>query len=117
MQPPDAPQSNPYSSPTQPQPQWGPQPVTGDATGGLIPYKNPQALIAYYVGIFALFPCLALVLGPIAVVLGIIGFNRYRQTPIIHGAVHAWIGIVLGGVSFLLNLLVLILVLVGSAVG
>src|SRR5687768_16705809 len=106
---------NPYSSPQQAaKPPLAQQPVTGDATGGIIPYKNPAALTAYYVGIFALFPCLALLLGPIAVVLGVIGFNRYRQTPIISGAVHAWIGIILGGGSFLLNLVVLILVIIGS---
>jgi len=104
---------NPYSSPQQPQPIQ--QPVTGDATGGIIPYKNPPALIAYYTGVFALFPCLALILGPIAVVLGIIGFSRYLKTPIIAGAVHAWIGIILGGGSFLLNLVILILVIIASA--
>ena len=34
-----------------------------DATGGLIPYKNPHALIAYYLGLFSLFPCLGLFAG------------------------------------------------------
>ena len=36
---------------------------TGDATGGIIPYKNPPALIAYYCGIFSLLPCIGLVAG------------------------------------------------------
>jgi len=34
--------------------------TAGDNTGGLIPYKNPKALIAYYLGIFSLFPLLGL---------------------------------------------------------
>jgi hypothetical protein len=35
--------------------------VTADSTvGGLIPYKNAQALWAYYLGIFALIPCIGI---------------------------------------------------------
>jgi len=33
-----------------------PRPNEGDATGGIIPYKNPKALIAYYLGIFSGLP-------------------------------------------------------------
>ncbi len=46
----------------------------GDATGGLIPYKNPPALIGYYFGIFSLIPGLGLVLGAIGV--RILGFPK-----------------------------------------
>src|SRR3989442_1081509 len=38
----------------------------------LIPYTNPKALIAYYLGIFGLIPCLGAILGPAALVLGIL---------------------------------------------
>ena len=41
----------------------------GDATGGIIPYKNGPALMAYYLGIFSLIPCLGLVLAIPAFVL------------------------------------------------
>ena len=68
-----------------------------DATGGLIPYKNPHALIAYYLGLFSLFPCLGLLLAIPALILGIMGLKRYKANPIIRGSVHAWIGIVMGG--------------------
>jgi hypothetical protein len=37
--------------------------LEGDATGGIIPYKNPSALIAYYCGLFSLFPILGVFLG------------------------------------------------------
>lgn len=29
----------------------------GDSTGGVIPYKNMPALIAYYCGVFSILPC------------------------------------------------------------
>jgi GYF domain 2 len=74
----------------------------GDATGGLIPYKNPHALIAYYLSIFSLVPCLGLPLGIAAVVLGVLGLKKYRRNPVISGLAHSWIGIILGGVTSLL---------------
>lgn len=65
----------------------------GDATGGVIPYKNPKALIAYYLGIFSL---LIFPLGIAAIVLGILGLRDRKRNPVIKGSVHAWIGVVLG---------------------
>ncbi len=79
--------------------------VTGDATGGLIPYKNPLALIGYYTGIASLIPVLGFVTGPIALVLGIMGLIRRARQPAIRGAVHAWIAIILGGGSFIVHLI------------
>jgi hypothetical protein len=68
----------------------------GDATGGIIPYKNPPALISYYFGVFSLIPFLGILLGIAAVILGIIGLKRKNKNPIIKGTVHAWIGIICG---------------------
>src|SRR6185436_2595410 len=84
--------------------------VTGDATGGVIPYKNPAALIAYYCGIFSIIPCFGVLLGIPAVVLGIVGLVQRRKNPVIKGSVHAWIGIILGG---LMSLLWITLMVVG----
>lgn len=75
---------------------------------GIIPYKNPPALMAYYFGVFALAPCLGLFLGPAAFVSGIIGLKRARLHPEQKGKVHAWIGIVLGLLCSLVNLALLI---------
>jgi hypothetical protein len=73
----------------------------------VIPYKNPHALIAYYVGIFCLLCCITpLPLGVLPLVLGIIGLQKRAQNPVIKGSVHAWIGIVLGGISALCSILV-----------
>lgn len=71
----------------------------GDVTGGLIPYKNPKALAAYYCGIFSLIPCLGLILGPIALVLGVLGLRHRSMYPTAAGAVHAIVGIVLGSLA------------------
>jgi hypothetical protein len=69
----------------------------------VIPYKNPKALIAYYLGIFGLIPCLGLILGPAAIVLGIMGL-RYKAThPRAKGTAHAIVGIVLGSLETLAN--------------
>ena len=69
----------------------------GDSTGGLIPYKNPSALIAYYCGLFSLFPVLGLFLGIAGFVLGIKGLRYRNHHPEVRGSVHAWIGIIMGG--------------------
>jgi hypothetical protein len=91
-----------------------PMPVTamsGDSSrdaaplSGIIPYKNPPALMAYYFGVFALAPCLGLLLGPAAFVLGIIGLKRASRHPEQKGKVHAWIGILLGSLCSILNLI------------
>ena len=79
----------------------GPGEVEGDATGGVIPYRNPPALLAYYLGLFSAFPCLGLPLGIAAVVLGIQGLKRRRLHPVVKGTVHAWIGIGCGGLAIL----------------
>lgn len=72
--------------------------VSDDSTlGGLIPYKNPQALWAYYLGIFSLIPCLGIPLGIAAFVLGIRGLRYADLHTEARGKGHAWAGIILGG--------------------
>lgn len=72
--------------------------VTDDNTmGGLIPYKNAQALWAYYLGLFSLIPVLGIALGIAAVVLGIKGLRNAEVHPEVRGKIHAWVGIVMGG--------------------
>ena len=68
-----------------------------DATGGVIPYKNPPALIAYYCGLFSLAACipipfLFLPLPIAALWLGIKGLKKANAEPHARGRVHAWIG-------------------------
>jgi hypothetical protein len=82
----------------------------GDATGGVIPYKNVPALFAYYCGVFSVIPFFPI--GIAGLILGIIGFRNYRRKPIIKGAVHAWIGILVGGLFGLLWLVLTLMIVV-----
>ncbi|MBS0264610.1 MAG: zinc ribbon domain-containing protein [Planctomycetes bacterium] len=79
----------------------------GDSTGGLIPYKNPPALIAYYCGLFSLLACLIPIFLPlpvVAVVAGIKGLKKAKAEPQVKGQVHAWIGVIGGGLCGLVGL-------------
>ena len=93
--------SNPYATPSaMPSPMaTSPQPTTGDATGGLIPYKNPQALTAYYLGIFSL---VIPFMGIASLILGCKGLQARKKNKAIKGSAHAVIGIGCGGFSSLL---------------
>ena len=86
-----------------------PPPPVGDVTGGLIPYKNPPALISYYCGIAALIPLIGMLFGLAAVVLAIMGFRKRKREPHVKGTAHAVIGLVLGGGSVLVHAAVLVL--------
>lgn len=95
---------NPYRSPTQ----TGQTPaylnqttMQGDKTGGIIPYKNPHALIGYYLGIIGLLPILGLPFGVAAIVLGIMGLRNRARNPVIKGSAHAVIAICCGAFSLL----------------
>lgn len=72
-------------------------PASGEGINVIIPYKNVRALVAYYLAVFSLIPFLGMPLGLAALVLGIMGLRFRRQNPTAGGVVHAWIGIILGG--------------------
>ena len=87
------------------------QTQTGDATGGVIPYKNPKALVAYYLGIVSGLPLIGLPFGIAAFVLGILGLKARKHNPVIKGSAHAWIGIGCGGLfTVLWGLLAILLI-------
>jgi hypothetical protein len=84
--------------------------VTDDSTlGGLVPYKNAKALWSYYLGIFSLIPFIGIPLGIAALVLGLQGLKFAESHPEARGKVHAWVGIIVGGLFAALYLLVLLL--------
>ncbi len=92
---------NPYQSP-QESSEPPRAPGEGDATGGVIPYKNMPALLAYYLGLLSLVTCiLPIPLGIVPVVLGIIGLRKRARQPEVRGSAHAWIGILVGGFTAL----------------
>lgn len=88
----------------EPQEVPGESPVIGTSasTGGrvvnvIIPYKNVRALVAYYLAVFSLIPFIGIPLGLGGFVLGILGLRFRSRHPEAGGVVHAWIGIILGG--------------------
>lgn len=85
----------------------------GELVRKIIPYHNVPALAGYYCAVFALIPFLGIILGLIAFVLGLIGLRCARQNPAAGGKVHAWIGIILGGLCGF-GYLALVLVLIGA---
>jgi hypothetical protein len=87
-----------------------------DAVETFIPYRNPKGLLAYYLGLFSIVPCLGLVLGPAGLILGIMGLNYSRAHPEARGAGHAIAGIVLGILGSLINFGALFLFLLGAGI-
>jgi hypothetical protein len=69
----------------------------------LIPYTNGRALGAYYCGVFAIIPCAGLILGPIALILGVLGLRFANEHPTAKGKGHAIAGIVLGLLTTIVN--------------
>lgn len=106
--------SNPYQPPPGGMNYHPPASGEGDATGGVIPYKNPNALIAYYLSIASLLIC---PLGIVAVVLGILGLRARARNPVIKGSVHAWIGIILGTITTLGMILVAVVTILAVLAG
>ena len=103
---------NPYSAtPQSTTPPVESRPSDRDATGGIIPYKNPKALVAYYLGILSGLPLIGLPIGAVAFVLGIMGLKDRKKNPAIKGSAHAWIGIGCGGFFALLWGLLLIIII------
>jgi hypothetical protein len=98
-----------------PLPRASPSGPPSDATGGVIPYKNPRALIAYYLGIFGMIPFFGILLAIPAVILGILGLSFRRQNPGAKGAVHAWVGILCGVLSITYHLVVVIMMVTAAS--
>lgn len=80
-----------------------------NSMGGLIPYKNPRALWAYYLGLVALFPLFGVPLAIAAIVLGLQGSKYADLHPEAKGKYHAWAGIVLGTFSIVGHVLLYVL--------
>lgn len=72
----------------------------GGAVSSIIPYKNPLALTAYYLGFASLLFPLGSIFGLPAIILGIVGFMKSRSNPNAKGTAHAIVGILLGLAGF-----------------
>jgi len=110
---------NPYAATMteEPSPQAATTPTTGDATGGVIPYKNPKALLAYYLGILSGLPLIGFPIGIVAFVLGIIGLRDRSRNPVIKGSLHAMVGIGCGGIFAIFWGLIIVSVIISIIAG
>ena len=87
-----------YLHPTAP-----PVAIASDETfGGLMPSRNGPALGAYYLGVFSVIPLVGIPLGIVAFILGIKGLRKVREHPEVKGKIHAWVGVIAGGLFALL---------------
>ena len=89
----------------------------GDATGGLIPYKNKHALIGYYMSVGGLImmciPVLGLIYTISVVVLGVKGLKNAKANPHVKGQVHCWVAIIGGSLETLVTLILSVLFTIG----
>jgi hypothetical protein len=92
-------------------------PQTDDGVSTVIPYRNGPALAGYYCGVFSLIPCLGLILGPIALVLGILGLRAVKRTPEAKGTAHAIVAIVLGGLVLLGHIGIIVVMVIAGIKG
>ena len=81
-----------------------------------VPYKNGYAIAAYYLGIFSFIPGIGILLGIPALVLGLKGRRLALEHPQARGKIHAWVGIIMGGLFGVGQLLLLLFVIVGVLV-
>ena len=92
----------PPTNPVPPLPQ-----LTDSAWSGIVPYRNLPALVGYYLAVFSVVPVLGLVLGPTALLLGILGFVKGLKNPRAKGKVHAWVAIILGLITTAFNCIII----------
>ena len=85
-----------------------PQQPEGDATGGIIPYKNKHALIGYYMSVGGLImmciPGVGFIYSIAVVVLGFKGLKNAKEHPEVKGQVHCWVAIIGGALETLVAL-------------
>jgi hypothetical protein len=80
----------------------------------IIPAKNPQSLIAYYLGFLSLLPFIGLPFTLPAIICGILALKALSRNPEIEGGGHAWVGIVLAVISIMLWGGILLLGVIGA---
>jgi len=107
------------SAPTSDNPFHAPAHLTasGEAATVLASAANEAASMALYLGIGSLIPCLAIGLGPAAVVVGRRALAAAKQSTHRQGETQAILGIILGGGCFLLNIGLLLFSLVMMGIG
>jgi hypothetical protein len=94
-----------------------PPPGSGadNTLGGLIPYKNSAALIAYYLGVFSVIPLVGFFMAVAAVILGVKGLRFARERPEARGRTHALVGIIAGGIIGAIHVVLTVVIVIALA--
>ena len=94
-----------------------PAAAESDATGGLIPYKNKQALIGYYMAFGGLIagciPGVGVPYSGATIWMGVKGLKNVKANPAVKGTAHAWIAIILGSIELLAGIATTIFFIIG----
>ena len=111
-------QENPYQSPEVP-PQKPSVQEGANALDAIIP-TNPLAAIACYTGIFSVLFCIiGIILGPVAVLLGVLGLKKWNVQETAYGSttskIRAWIGVVTGIIGTIIGGIVAISIIAQMA--
>jgi Domain of unknown function (DUF4190) len=111
--------ANPYQASNAPTTEFPPVMASSarppEAIESLIPYRNSPALISYYTGLFSICPIIGLPLAIAALVLGVVGLRKRRRQSEVKGAAHAWIGIIVGTLGLLINVVIFMGIFVAIA--
>lgn len=84
--------------------------MSDEVVSTVIPYKNPPALIGYYLSLFSIIGVLPIfglpgtIMGLVALYLGLKGLKNVKRHPQMKGTAHAWIAILVGGFFGILTL-------------
>jgi hypothetical protein len=109
--PPPAKPAPPMRPPIQMVPPYAAPSGPRSAAETVIPTRNPDSLVSYYLGLFAIIPAFGLVAGPIAFVKGRRALKFARANADVGGKTHAAVGIGCGLIGFLFNLAILLFIL------
>ena len=77
--------------------------AAGEVFGDFTPWKNPLAVYSYRTSLYGFTPIAGLILGPVAILLGLIGRRRVARNPEVHGRNFANAGIVIGTIDLVFN--------------
>ena len=85
--------------------------MSDNVVENVVPYKNIAALTSYYTGVFSIIPVVGALLGPVALITGVLGLKKVKENPESKGGFHCWVGIVLGALVSLAHLAIVVLIL------
>jgi hypothetical protein len=118
--PPHSPQQHPSRPGPPPQGYALPprQPEAASPLDAIIP-TNPMAAVSCYLGIVSMILCiLGPLLGPLAVLLGVLGLKKWSVQESAYGkttsTIRAWIGIVTGVLGTLIGIGVIVMIVIAE---